>query len=330
MRPHHGAATAAPAARPRPTGPPPPPCRPHTRARSTRPCFWSTEPNSLGRVDRGGTVTRAWRDGGAAATSQCAGGPARDGARVVPLQVCPQRRHGCVRRALMLTAPLHSTRHTRTPSLAWPMCAGPTGEGDLAASLTVPVVSGAGTGFGLGGAFGFIMGGVNTNPALMNEDPTKLKFRDVMRATGRQSWSYARNFGMVGALYAGSECVIESVRRRARPHLREAACSAALNLRHGAREGAGPTSTVPSTTWSIVSRRAASQAPCWPCARARRRQRLAVSALPRFPPRSTTFSRAATEHLTRLWDPHTHTHARLLYSRSARHACTAPQLARIH
>jgi len=72
-------------------------------------------------------------------------------------------------------------------------------------------------GFGLGGAFGFIMGGVNTNPALMNEDPTKLKFKDVMRATGRQSWSYAKSFAVVGAVYAGSECLIESVGEQSRP-----------------------------------------------------------------------------------------------------------------
>lgn len=44
---------------------------------------------------------------------------------------------------------------------------------------------------------------------------TTQKAREVFRDMGRGMWSSGKGFGKVGALFAGIECVIESVRIRA-------------------------------------------------------------------------------------------------------------------
>ena len=83
----------------------------------------------------------------------------------------------------------------------------------------------AGTmGFGLGGLFGLFMssmrydtplssglpGGVGTQSTLPMREQLKAGFKDM----GRSSWSSAKNFGYIGALFAGSECVVEGLRAK--------------------------------------------------------------------------------------------------------------------
>lgn len=48
-----------------------------------------------------------------------------------------------------------------------------------------------------------------------NEQFLKLPLKEQLKVTGKdmlaRSYSSAKNFGVVGAMFAGSECVIESV-----------------------------------------------------------------------------------------------------------------------
>jgi mitochondrial import inner membrane translocase subunit TIM22 len=83
----------------------------------------------------------------------------------------------------------------------------------------------AGTmGFALGGVFGLFMssmrydtplsaglpGGVGTTSDLPMRQQLKAGLKDM----GRASWSSARNFGYIGAVFAGTECAIEGLRAK--------------------------------------------------------------------------------------------------------------------
>ncbi|KAK4565778.1 Mitochondrial import inner membrane translocase subunit tim22 [Recurvomyces mirabilis] len=83
----------------------------------------------------------------------------------------------------------------------------------------------AGTmGFGLGGVFGLFMssmrydtplgaglpGGVGTISDLPMREQIKRGFKDM----GKASWSSAKNFGYIGAVFAGTECAIEGLRAK--------------------------------------------------------------------------------------------------------------------
>lgn len=97
----------------------------------------------------------------------------------------------------------------------------------------------AGTmGFGLGGAFGLFMASVSPQsypPTLQNltscpkmsydspltpqgREISNLPWREQVRRgfkdMGSRSWSSAKNFGIVGALYSGTECCIEGLRAK--------------------------------------------------------------------------------------------------------------------
>lgn len=84
----------------------------------------------------------------------------------------------------------------------------------------------AGTmGFGLGGLFGLFMssmrydtpmgaglpGGVGTQ---MPDIPVREQIRRGFKDMGKASWSSAKNFGYIGAMFAGTECVIEGLRAK--------------------------------------------------------------------------------------------------------------------
>lgn len=83
----------------------------------------------------------------------------------------------------------------------------------------------AGTmGFGLGGIFGLFMssmrydtplsagmpGGVGTISDLPMREQLKRGFKDM----GKSAWGSAKNFGYIGAVFAGSECAIEGFRAK--------------------------------------------------------------------------------------------------------------------
>ena len=70
-----------------------------------------------------------------------------------------------------------------------------------------------GLSFAAGGVFGGAMGlftaSVNPNFAM---DPAKQSVRDIFREMKTTTMGYAKNFAMIGAMFAAVECSIESFR----------------------------------------------------------------------------------------------------------------------
>ena len=64
------------------------------------------------------------------------------------------------------------------------------------------------TGCVIGGAFGLFTAGIDPN-ITGTETPT---VRLVLKEMKARTVSYAKNFALIGAMFAGTECVIESVR----------------------------------------------------------------------------------------------------------------------
>lgn len=63
-------------------------------------------------------------------------------------------------------------------------------------------------GYLLGGAFGLFTAGLD--PAI-TDDPTKQTARDAMKEMTQRGRSYAKNFAIVGAMFSGTECLLETV-----------------------------------------------------------------------------------------------------------------------
>ena len=72
----------------------------------------------------------------------------------------------------------------------------------------------------MGGAFGLFMSSFEYAGPMMNEDlvkqTTKQQIKHAFKDMGTRAWSMAKNFGVVGMIYSGSECCIESVSRLVR------------------------------------------------------------------------------------------------------------------
>ncbi|RDW95160.1 hypothetical protein BP5796_00923 [Coleophoma crateriformis] len=83
------------------------------------------------------------------------------------------------------------------------------------------VVSGV-MGFALGGAFGLFMASMqydtplSTNPTAANITslPLREQLRQGFKDMGARSFSSAKNFGKVGAIFAGTECCVEGFRAK--------------------------------------------------------------------------------------------------------------------
>ena len=68
-------------------------------------------------------------------------------------------------------------------------------------------------GFVLGGVFGMFMSSfemASTDPALL-EAPMKQQLKHTAKDMAARSFSMAKNFAVVGALFSGTECIIEGV-----------------------------------------------------------------------------------------------------------------------
>lgn len=67
----------------------------------------------------------------------------------------------------------------------------------------------------MGAAFGLFMSSFEYAGPTMNEEivkqTTKQQIKHAFKDMGTRSLSMAKNFGMVGMIYSGSECCIESV-----------------------------------------------------------------------------------------------------------------------
>ncbi|KAF1346007.1 putative mitochondrial import inner membrane translocase subunit [Delphinella strobiligena] len=74
-------------------------------------------------------------------------------------------------------------------------------------------------GFGLGGMFGLFMSSMRYDTPMSSPDsaaitkfPVREQIRQGFKEMGKASWSSAKNFGLVGAIFAGTECCIEGFR----------------------------------------------------------------------------------------------------------------------
>lgn len=61
-------------------------------------------------------------------------------------------------------------------------------------------------GGGLGGAFGLFLSGLDS--PVTSE---KMTARQTLRDMGQKSKSYAKNFALIGLMFAGTECLFETV-----------------------------------------------------------------------------------------------------------------------
>ncbi|KAJ5462013.1 Mitochondrial import inner membrane translocase subunit tim22 [Penicillium daleae] len=81
------------------------------------------------------------------------------------------------------------------------------------------VISGT-MGFALGGAFGLFMASMSYDSPLTPQGreiadlPWREQVRRGFKDMGKRSFSSAKNFGIVGALYSGTECCIEGLRAK--------------------------------------------------------------------------------------------------------------------
>lgn len=75
-------------------------------------------------------------------------------------------------------------------------------------------------GSGLGVVFGIFMGTMDTShiDGSLTATTEKKPFRQVLKEVGKSTWarskSYGKGFGMMGALFSGSECIIETYRAK--------------------------------------------------------------------------------------------------------------------
>ncbi|KAJ3131304.1 Mitochondrial import inner membrane translocase subunit tim22 [Irineochytrium annulatum] len=87
---------------------------------------------------------------------------------------------------------------------------------DAFESCPVKAVTALGAGFVLGGLFGMFMSSVDGG--FTNDEFLKLSTREQIRLTlkdmGAKCYSSAKNFAVVGGVYASTECVIESFRAK--------------------------------------------------------------------------------------------------------------------
>ncbi|KAK9463968.1 mitochondrial inner membrane translocase subunit Tim17/Tim22/Tim23/peroxisomal protein PMP24 [Lipomyces oligophaga] len=91
---------------------------------------------------------------------------------------------------------------------------------DLYKSCPAKVAMSGVGGFVLGGAFSLMMGamaydvpvGLGGKP--ISELPFREQFQVQMKDLGKKVYSSAKNFGKIGGIFAGFECVIEGVRAK--------------------------------------------------------------------------------------------------------------------
>ena len=74
-----------------------------------------------------------------------------------------------------------------------------------------------GAGFALGGVFGLVLSSLDTTSHLQMQEQnltTRQQIRQVGREMAQRSYSTAKNFAVVAAVYTGVECVIEGWRAK--------------------------------------------------------------------------------------------------------------------
>ena len=86
----------------------------------------------------------------------------------------------------------------------------------LSESCAFKTVLSGGAGFGLGALFGLFMSSLSmeSTDAAIYDKPFKEQMKIGFRDMGKKSFSTAKNFGLVGSIFAGSECCIEAFRAK--------------------------------------------------------------------------------------------------------------------
>ena len=72
-------------------------------------------------------------------------------------------------------------------------------------------------GFALGGAFGLFTAGLDPNITGESPHAPRQSGRDVLKEVRGRGWSMAKNFAIVGAMFSGTECLLETVSPSSRP-----------------------------------------------------------------------------------------------------------------
>ncbi|XP_028400996.1 mitochondrial import inner membrane translocase subunit Tim22-like [Dendronephthya gigantea] len=67
-------------------------------------------------------------------------------------------------------------------------------------------------GYLLGGGFGIFTAGLDTSMPTSISGQVDTSARATLREMGQRASSYGKNFGVVGAMFSGTECVVESYR----------------------------------------------------------------------------------------------------------------------
>ncbi|CCJ31014.1 unnamed protein product [Pneumocystis jirovecii] len=87
----------------------------------------------------------------------------------------------------------------------------------LAESCVFKSVLSGGTGFIIGGIFGLFMSSISMDVSSdykIYDKPFKEQLKYGFKDMGKRSWSSAKNFATVGAIFSGVECCIESYRAK--------------------------------------------------------------------------------------------------------------------
>ncbi|KAI9783393.1 MAG: Mitochondrial import inner membrane translocase subunit tim22 [Geoglossum umbratile] len=87
-------------------------------------------------------------------------------------------------------------------------------------SCVAKVIMAGGMGFALGGAFGLFMSSMSYDTPMSAQGsqladlPMREQLRRGFKDMGTRSFSTAKNFALVGAVFSGTECVIEGYRAK--------------------------------------------------------------------------------------------------------------------
>lgn len=86
----------------------------------------------------------------------------------------------------------------------------------LSESCAFKTVLSGGAGFGLGALFGLFMSSLSmeSTDSSIYDKPFKEQMKIGFRDMGKKSFSTAKNFALVGSIFAGSECCIEAFRAK--------------------------------------------------------------------------------------------------------------------
>ena len=67
------------------------------------------------------------------------------------------------------------------------------------------------TGYGLGAAFGLFTAGMDSSMPTPGQEAQTQTAKQIMKDFRTRASSYGKNFGLVGFMFSGTECLVETV-----------------------------------------------------------------------------------------------------------------------